>query len=206
MRATRLIPIWSGVTGSSTKALAASLQPVEASDGVIVIRAPRLEDAADHQEAVLESLDDLMPWLPWGHPGYAREDSHEWIERSIEGWRTALSMEFVVLSAHTGRFFGAVGMNRVDPVFRKANLGYWIRRSETGHGYAAAATVLAARAAFESFGLERIEIIADVANIRSQRVAEKAGAKREGVLRNGIRMGDRQADAVSFSLIPTDLS
>jgi RimJ/RimL family protein N-acetyltransferase len=42
------------------------------------------------------------------------------------------------------------------------------------------------------------------ANAASQRVAEKLGATREGVLRNRILIHDQVHDAVMFSLIPSD--
>jgi RimJ/RimL family protein N-acetyltransferase len=44
-----------------------------------------------------------------------------------------------------------------------------------------------------------------VNNHGSQRVAAKAGATRECIARNRLRMHDRQFDAVCFSLIPSDL-
>ena len=47
----------------------------------------------------------------------------------------------------------------------------------------------------------------DLENVASQRVAERAGFTREGVLRayNGRRDGTR-ADAVVYSLLPQDLA
>jgi len=54
--------------------------------------------------------------------------------------------------------------------------------------------------------LLRIEIVAAVDNIPSQRVAEKAGARREGVLRNRLFINGESLDAVLFSLVPEDLN
>jgi RimJ/RimL family protein N-acetyltransferase len=42
-------------------------------------------------------------------------------------------------------------------------------------------------------------------NMASIRVAEKAGAKKEGELRRRITVRDRMYDAVLFSLVPEDL-
>ena len=64
---------------------------------------------------------------------------------------------------------------------------------------------LAARFGCEELGLYRIEIVAAVDNIASQRVAEKAGAVREGVLRNRLLVRGESQDAVLFSLLPGDL-
>jgi RimJ/RimL family protein N-acetyltransferase len=64
---------------------------------------------------------------------------------------------------------------------------------------------MVARFGFEYLGLVRVEIVAAVENMASLRAAEKAGAAREGVLRNRITVRDRICDAVMFSLIPEDL-
>lgn len=64
---------------------------------------------------------------------------------------------------------------------------------------------LMARFAFEQIGLHRVEILAAIPNVASQRVAEKTGAVREGVLRNRLLIGGVSQDAVLFSLIPRDL-
>jgi ribosomal-protein-serine acetyltransferase len=47
--------------------------------------------------------------------------------------------------------------------------------------------------------------VAAVGNVHSQRVAEKIGATREGILRNRLTLGGKQVDAVMYSLIPEDL-
>jgi len=55
-------------------------------------------------------------------------------------------------------------------------------------------------------GLERLEAVTDVENVRSQRVLEKAGFQREGVLRRYIagRGGCPARDAVIYSFLSSD--
>jgi len=66
--------------------------------------------------------------------------------------------------------------------------------------------LLVARFGFDELKLRRIEIVAAINNKASQRVAEKAGATREGILRNRLVVRDKVYDAVMFSLIPGDLT
>jgi RimJ/RimL family protein N-acetyltransferase len=47
--------------------------------------------------------------------------------------------------------------------------------------------------------------VIDVDNQASQRVAQKAGATREGILRNRLISHTGIRDAVMFSLVPSDL-
>ena len=98
------------------------------------------------------------------------------------------------------------GINQLHPVHQFANLGYWVRSSCTGHGIAVAAVRLCAQFGFAELHLKRLEILTAAGNVRSQRVAEKAGATREGVLRQRLNIGDVWHDAVLFSLLPADLA
>ena len=98
-----------------------------------------------------------------------------------------------------------MGLNFFNRVHQVANLGYWVRTSATGRGVATKAAHLVARFGFAQLGLHRIEILAAVDNIASQRVAEKVGAVREGVLRKRLLINGESLDAVMFSLLPEDV-
>jgi ribosomal-protein-serine acetyltransferase len=174
------------------------------SDGGITARAPRSSDARAHFEAAVESWPEAGRWLAWCHEGYTLEESRSWIEQALKGRETGDLYEFFLFDPD-GQFLGGCGLSRIDRRFLKANLGYWVRSSETGKGVATTASKLVAAFGFTELGLERVEIIAAVENAASQRVAAKVGATREGILRNGIRLHDHNMDAVGFSLIPGDL-
>jgi RimJ/RimL family protein N-acetyltransferase len=176
----------------------------ELADGRIRLRAPHLDDARAHHDAAVESWPEVGRWLAWCHEGYSLDESRSWIEQVVEARKKGDLHEFFIFDMDD-RFLGGCGLSRIDKRFLKANLGYWVRTSAIGRGVAAAATRLVARFGFDRVGLQRVEIIAAVDNVASQRVAEKIGATREGILRNGIRFGDRNIDAVGFSLVPGDL-
>jgi len=93
----------------------------------------------------------------------------------------------------------------LNRVHQMANLGYWVRTSAAGRGVATRAARLVARFGFAQLDLHRIEILAAVDNIGSQKVAEKAGAVREGVLRKRLLINGESQDAVIFSLLPEDV-
>ena len=65
---------------------------------------------------------------------------------------------------------------------------------------------LCAQFGFAELHLKRLEILTAAGNVRSQHVAEKAGAMREGMLRQRLNIGDVWHDAVLFSLLPADLA
>jgi ribosomal-protein-serine acetyltransferase len=111
----------------------------------------------------------------------------------------------VVLDARDSTYIGMGGFNRIDHENLRANLGYWIRTSRTGSGIATTVTRLLAGWGFQELKLNRIEIVVATGNQCSQRVAEKAGAQREGILRNRIKVREDLHDAVMYSLVPDDL-
>jgi ribosomal-protein-serine acetyltransferase len=174
-------------------------------EGRILIRTLRQEDVRPLYEAARESIAEVSQWLPWCHENYSIEETREFIASREIASQGGEWYSFGVFERVGGRFLGGVGINFINRVHRMANLGYWVRTSAVGGGVATSAARLGARFGFEQLGLQRIEIVAAVDNIPSQRVAEKAGAVREGVLRKRLLIRGEAMDAVLFSLVPEDL-
>jgi len=176
----------------------------ELSDGELSIRRYCAEDIPLLFEAARESVYEMSAWMPWCHKDYSIEESKAFILSREQAWQQKTEYDFAVYEVANKKFLGGVGLNRVNLDNRFANLGYWVRSSHTKRGVATRAAGLAARFGFEDLGLHRIEIIAAAGNKASQRVAEKAGAKKEGVLRNRLLLANQLHDAVMYSLIATD--
>ena len=96
---------------------------------------------------------------------------------------------------------GGCGINHINKAERFANLGYWVCSSAGGCGVAPAAVRLVADFAFRETDLNRLEIVVAVGNVRSQRVAEKVVAVREGVLRCRLILPSGPSNAVMYSLV-----
>ena len=100
-----------------------------------------------------------------------------------------------------GRFIRACGLNQVNIVEGVANMGYWLRSSETGNGIMRIAARRAIVWAFENRELSRIEIVAAIGNDRSQSVAEKIGSCKDAVLAKRIIIAGEPCSAVLNSFI-----
>lgn len=178
---------------------------VELIEGPIVIRTFRADDVNALFEAVRESIAEVGRWLPWCHENYSIEETRQFILSRASSSQADEWYSFGIFEHDGGRFLGGVGINFINRVHQLANLGYWVRTSAAGRGSATIATRAVAKFGFENLGLQRIEIVSAVDNIASQRVAEKAGATREGVLRRRLLINGKSLDAVMFSLVPEDL-
>lgn len=87
----------------------------------------------------------------------------------------------------------------------RGELGYALAWSYWGRGIATQAVKMVAKTVFEEWPhLERLEALVDIENVASQRVLEKAGFKKEGVLRKYLIRKGRTRDFVMFSLLSTD--
>jgi ribosomal-protein-serine acetyltransferase len=173
--------------------------------GTVVLRPPRVDDAGAILEAVLESVAEVGAWLAWCHPEYSLQDALGWVRGSRAARGRGEECAFVVTHARDGAVLGGCGLNQMDAPNRRANLGYWVRSTATGRGVATEAAGLAAEFGLGVLGLGRLEIVAAKGNRASQRVAEKLGAVREGVLRDRFWIGGQPVDGVLYSLVPGDL-
>lgn len=156
-------------------------------------------DVPQLHEAARESIAEVFPWLPWCHPDYTEAEAREWIESRGPLFDEGTEYHFMIVD-ESDRCLGGCGLNHINTIHRFANLGYWVRTSATGRGVATAAVKHLEAFAWEQTDLVRLEIVCDVGNTVSQRVAEKAGATREGVVRDRLFLHDAPHDAVMYSL------
>lgn len=166
----------------------------------LIIRPYELDDAPDLFEAVRESMAELRPWMPWCHPGYLVTESQAWLGAQVAAFEAGTTFEFAIISGD-GRYLGGCGLNQINKTNQWANLGYWVRASATRRGVATAAACLLRDWGFANLDLIRLEILVAAGNVGSQRVAEKAGATREGLLRRRLLLYGVSHDAAVFSFV-----
>jgi ribosomal-protein-serine acetyltransferase len=176
----------------------------EISDGIVLLRPFQLEDTQETFTAIRESLSDLKPWMSWAYDDYSVNDTREFIRITRARWQEGTLFAFAVTDAKSGLVLGGCSLSHIHPIYHLCNLGYWVRSSRRGQGFARRATLLAARYAFEKAGLVRVEIVIAPENEASLRVAKKVGAHYEGILRNRMVVGQAVYDAVMYSIIPQD--
>lgn len=172
---------------------------MELIDDVIVLRSPTPDDAEEVAAAVQASLAELRPFLTWATSAYDADTARRWSAGEFDPG----AHSFVVIGPG-GKIIGSAGLNRVDEVNDRADIGYWIRSDATGCGYASRAANLLIDYAFDHAGLHRIEIFMSVENLASQRVAENTPARYEGVQRGRLKYHNRYHDAHIYALTTDD--
>ncbi len=121
-------------------------------------------------------------------------------------WASSTDAEFVIADAAQAEPLGVVSLRIAERDPGLAAVGYWLRPEARGRGAATVAVQLIALWAFNELGVQRLELTTAPENAASQRVAERAGFSREGVLRGLVATKDNgRRDSVMFSLLPADL-
>jgi RimJ/RimL family protein N-acetyltransferase len=167
-------------------------------DGVIALRPFLDEDVPELVEALADP--EVSRWTTIPFP-YSEEDGRAWVKLADELWRKGAETSFAVTEAATGRLVGGIGMG-----VRAGNgtFGYWIREDARGRGLAPAALRLLCRWAVDEVGLARLQLMTIPGNTSSERVAEKLGFQREGLLRRYFAQRDNRVDVWMWSLLPDD--
>ena len=127
----------------------------------------------------------------------------EWLEVYERGRKDGTREGFAVVDAGDGSLVGLAAAVRLDQEGREAELGYIVAPEARGRGVAGEALSLLTEWGF-SRGLQRLELRIGADNIASQRVAERCGYVREGVLRSVHFKEGRRSDIAVYSRLGSD--
>jgi len=175
-------------------------------DGVVELRPWRKDDIAV-LPGLINGDPEIERWLELMPSPYTKQDAREWVSRATDAWRSGQFLPFAVLDAATARVVGGLGFNSIDVESASGEIGYWLSAPARGRGLTTRALRLVTLWGFAALGLERIQVRAEVENVASCRVAEKAGFRREGVIRSSrynARLG-RRMDFVLYSALPGEI-
>ena len=107
----------------------------------------------------------------------------------------------VVADVESGVVFGGGTLHHLDPERGLIELGYWLFPWARGRGIATKVARVLAEHAF-ALGIHRVAAYVTVGNLASERVLERAGFTREGVIRSMPKSGGCRVDKTIFSLLP----
>ena len=162
-------------------------------------------DAPAFTQAARESVNSLAPWMPWCHDNYSKTEAQDWINHCRENASAGQAYEFGLFNIDRTLLLGGIGINEINTQNNYANLGYWVRSSQQNKGIATRAIPIIARFGFHTLKLTRLEILILVGNEASAKVALKAGAHFEGLIRHRLIQHGQPYDARLYSLLPQDV-
>jgi RimJ/RimL family protein N-acetyltransferase len=134
---------------------------------------------------------------------FDRRSARTWIERRDQARRFGRTAAFAVVDNASGALVGQCGI-AVDRPRNTAEAFYWVAAPARGRGIASAALEMVVRYAFETLGIDRVELKIDPANTASQGVARATRFTYEGTLRSDQPFKGRRMDSQLWSRLPND--
>jgi RimJ/RimL family protein N-acetyltransferase len=153
----------------------------------LVLRIPRRGDGAALNAAVAASMDELGPWIPWAGKMPTPEESEIHCRRQQAKFILREDFVFLIFARESdggeGELFGGTGLHRIDWGLRRFEIGYWRKTGLEGRGIITETVQAMTRLAFDTLGARRVEIRMADDNVKSWKVAERAGYTHEALLR-----------------------
>ena len=122
---------------------------------------------------------------------------------ALAKFRTGEDFSLLASLKTTNAFVAGIGLHPLDWKVPKFEIGYWCRMAYQSQGYVTEAVRALTQTGFEVLGAKRIQICCDARNLRSRRVAEKAGYSQEATLKDDMLAPDgKLRDTVIYTLLP----
>ena len=137
---------------------------------------------------------------------YTEENAKTFIEKTKKRLEDNISYELAVcFKENPNKVVGCVSLVGINPVARKAEMGYWVARELWGKGIATEAARAIIKFGFEKLNLHSIMARYFNENTASGKVMQKCGMKYVGIMRDNEFRLDEFHDVVYYELIETDL-
>lgn len=148
------------------------------------IRCYHPKDAPLLKKAIDDSINHLLPWMPWA------KNKPEPLETVVERLRKRRGQfdlgedyTFGIFNKEETKILGSTGLHtRIGEGARE--IGYWLHVDHLKKGYALETVQALTKVGFEIEQLERIEIHCAPDHIRSQNIPKKMGYRHEATLKN----------------------
>jgi ribosomal-protein-serine acetyltransferase len=139
--------------------------------GPVTLRRWRAADADAVYQVVLQSLEHLLPWMPWAS-GYSHDNAVRFTFQSEQDWESRVAYQYAITTDDA--VIGSCGlMRRIGP--GGLEIGYWLHPAYTGRGLATTAVAALVGQAFALPDIDRVEIVHDQANTASGGIPRRLG-------------------------------
>jgi len=172
----------------------------------LLLRTFRTSDAPALHEALMESIEQLRQnlwFLNWVAEEQTLASAELRCRTAQANFLLRTDLPYLVFAKDSGRLVASAGLHRTDWKLPRTEVGYWVRSTEVGKGYASEAVMALTGWALDELGAKRVELVADETNLGSRAVAERCGFQLEGRLRNTLQSPDgRLRNSCVYARVP----
>jgi RimJ/RimL family protein N-acetyltransferase len=163
----------------------------------VVLRFP----APDDVDAILPAFTDAELRDAGNLPAFGRQELLASLRELPELAERGRLLALAAADPESGEIIGGATLHHLDVERKIVEIGYFVLPPARGRGVATTIARMLAEHAF-SLGIERVAAYVNVGNAASERVLERAGFTREGVVRSMPKPDGRRVDKTLFSLLP----
>jgi RimJ/RimL family protein N-acetyltransferase len=172
-----------------------------------VLRSYRAGDGPSLSDAVNTSYEHLKTFMAWASPYQSVERSEQKCRECRGRWLLATDFVIGVWERDESRLLGGCGYHLREGALelQNAEIGMWIRADAAGRGLGTAVLRALLRWGFSEWPWLRLSWRCSGANVASQRVAEKVGLQREGILRShAVDPDGQRRDTICYAVLRDD--
>jgi ribosomal-protein-alanine N-acetyltransferase len=162
------------------------------------LRKPLLSDAEEIFRRYAQDP-EVTKYLTW-RPNRKLQETRDFVRACLQAWEEGKSFHWVIVRQEDDQLLGMITA-RVDD--HGWELGYVLARLYWGKGYMTEVVKKLVEWALTQEGIYRVWSVCDIDNRASARVMEKAGMRREGILRRWSMhptVSDDPRDAFCYSI------
>lgn len=170
------------------------------SDGTILLRPWTEQDLPAVERASNDPYIVATTSVPFP---YAHAAGREWLERQ---WQRQYEAEekglpFCIADSQTDEALGFIGLWLRNLSLGRVHFGYWVVPQARGRRVASSALRLLSGWTLKNLDVVRLELVVELWNVASQRVAERAGFMREGVLHSYVEIDEIYRDVFMYARV-----
>jgi len=159
-----------------------------------------------HAPAVFAVVDreraHLREWLPWVDMTTEVQHTLNFIKTSLQQFASNDGFSAGIWSGD--EFIGGIGTHKIDWLYRKVEIGYWIAQKCEGRGIVTDACRAMIEHAFHEWKLNRVEIHCAAGNQKSCAIPKRLGFQFEGVLREAQLVNGEYLDINVYAMLARD--
>lgn len=171
-------------------------------DREIVLKVPTLKNAPKLFALVDRNRDFLQTYLPWVDHNVSVKDSEDYIKDSQKKYKREFGLNLCIF--YKNQIVGTIGLVYIDKINKKCEIGYWLGEDFQGKGIMRRSCIALINYSIHVLKLHRIEIRCVAHNKKSQRIPEKLGFKKEGILRQSTILDREFFDMIVYGLLAQD--
>lgn len=155
--------------------------------------APEVFTVVDRERAYLRE------WLPWVDMTTEAEHTLNFIKTSLDQFANNDGFSAGIWSGD--EFVGGIGTHKIDWLYRRVEIGYWIAQRFQGRGIVTDACRAVMEHAFHGWKLNRVEIHCATGNQKSCAIPKRLGFQFEGLLREAQLLNGRYLDINVYAML-----